>query len=94
MLLLIFLRTHFTFAIPYCFMENEFYYNVSYKEYENLEVKTSGRILIRSTSDISKTDMEGFIKRKLNIPRSNIIEIENVRRINKATFLLLDGNNK
>ena len=94
MLLLIFLRTGLTFAILIDFMIDGFYYNVSYKEYENLTVKTSDRILIRSTCDISKTDMEGFIKRKLNIPRSNIIEIENVRRINKATFLLLDGNNK
>ena len=71
------------------FMENEFYYNVSYKEYENLKVKTSDRILIRSTCDISTVDMEGFIKRKLNIARVNIIEIEDIQRINKATFLLL-----
>ena len=72
-------------------MIDEFYYNVSYKEYENLKLKTSDQILIRSTSDISKTDMKDFIKRKLNIPRSNIIEIEDIQRINKATFLLLGG---
>ena len=89
MLVLIFLRTGLTFATLIVFMIDEFYYNVSYKEYENLKIKTSDKILIQSTCDISKTDMEDFIKRKLNIPRSHIIEIENIRRINKATFLLL-----
>jgi hypothetical protein len=73
-------------------MMNKFYYNVSYKEYENLKIKTSGKILIRSTCDISTPDMEDFIKRKHNIARSNIIEIENIQRINKTMFLLLGGN--
>jgi hypothetical protein len=72
-------------------MKNEFYYNISYKEYENLTLKTSDRILIRATCDISKTEMKDLIKRKLNIARPNIIEIENIRRISKATFLLLGG---
>jgi hypothetical protein len=75
-------------------MKNEFYYNVSYKEYENLRIKTSGKILIRSTCDISTPDMEDFIKRKHNIARPNIIEIEDIQRINKATFLLLGGDSK
>jgi hypothetical protein len=48
-------------------------------------------MLIRATCDISTPDMEDFIKRKHNIARPNIIEIENIRRINKATFLMLGG---
>jgi hypothetical protein len=38
--------------------------------------------------------MEDFIKRKHNIARPNIIEIEDIQRINKATFLLLGGDSK
>jgi hypothetical protein len=86
------LRTGLTFAVLIIFMMNEFYYNVSYKEYENLKIKTSDKILIRSTCDISTADMEHFIKRKLNIARSNIIKIEDIQRINKTMFLLLGGN--
>jgi len=70
---------------------NEFYYNVSYKLYENLKLKKSDKISLCSTSDISKTDMENLIKRKLNIDQSNIIVIEEIERISKATFLLLGG---
>ncbi len=69
---------------------NEYYYEVSYIEYKFWKVKNTGRVLIRSATELSKAQIKRLIRKQLNQPNA-VIKLAEVNNLDKETFIAL-GN--
>jgi len=67
-----------------------YYYNVSYIEYENGRIIGNDRMLIQSTSEMSIDGIKSFIRGKINKP-SAVITLADVTPIDKETYIMLGG---
>jgi hypothetical protein len=69
---------------------SNYYYNVSYIEYENGQVSNNDRMLIQSTDAMTIERIKSFIRRQINKP-SAVITLVEVTPIDKETYIMLGG---
>ncbi len=69
---------------------SEHYYNVSYIDHENGQIKDSDYILMRSTTHLSVDQIKDYIRMKINNPKA-FLTISKNEKIDKETFLSLGG---
>lgn len=69
----------------------EHYYNISYIEYENGNLKGNASILVRSTSDLSIDQIKNHIRGHINNPKAVLTIVIN-EKIDKETYLNLGGD--
>jgi hypothetical protein len=68
----------------------DYYYDIQYIEYENDDLKSTDRLLFRSTSPASHDDMKNFIRNRINRHAADLT-LASVNQISEETYTSLGG---